>query len=155
MSFSTGVWAQALNPCDLNADGVVNGLDVTLAINMALGSTPCTAKVEGPDVCTVITVQRVVNALLGQTCIVYNNHAAILTWTASSTTNVTYNVYRSASTSGPFTTPLNTSPITTTTYTDTTVQAGQTYYYVVTAIATSGGFQSADSNTAQGTIPSP
>jgi fibronectin type 3 domain-containing protein len=42
-----------------------------------------------------------------------------------------------------------------TTYTDTTVQAGQTYYYVATAVA-SNGTESADSSPpVQATIPSP
>jgi hypothetical protein len=150
--FSPSVWAQ--NACDLNGDGSVTAADVTVAINMALGTTPCTANIEGPGTCTVITVQRVVNASLGQPCSVYNGHAAILTWTASTTPNATYNVYRATSSSGPFTTPVNTSPITGTTFTDTTVQAGQTYFYVATAV--SGGVESADSGPpVQATIPTP
>lgn len=152
LGFSPSVWAQ--NACDLNGDGSVTSADVTIAINMALGATPCTANIEGPNTCTVVTVQRVVNASLGQPCSVYNAHAAILSWTASTTPNVTYNVYRATSSSGPFTTLVNTSPITGTTFTDTTVQAGQTYYYVATAV--SGGVESADSSPAvQATIPSP
>lgn len=150
--FSPSVWAQ--NACDLNGDGSVTAADVTVAINMALGTTPCTANIEGPNTCTVITVQRVVNASLGQPCSVYNAHAAILSWTASTTPNATYNVYRATSSSGPFTTPVNTSAITGTTFTDTTVQAGQTYYYVATAV--SGGVESADSGPpVQATIPTP
>jgi fibronectin type 3 domain-containing protein len=77
-----------------------------------------------------------------------------LSWTASTTPNVTYNVYRATAATGPFTTPLNSSPITGTTYTDTTVQAGQTYYYVATAVA--NGIESADSSPpVPATIPSP
>ena len=121
---------------------------------MALGTAPCTANVEGSGTCTVITVQRVFDSYNGQACVVYNAHAANLRWTASTTPNVTYNVYRATSSSGPFTTPLNTSPISGTTYIDTSVQAGQTYYYVATAVA-SDGTQSADSSPAQATIPSP
>jgi hypothetical protein len=143
------------SPCDLNGDGVINSADVTLAINMALGTSPCAANVEGPNTCTVITVQRVFNSYNGQPCVVYNAHAATLSWTASTTPNVTYNVFRATSSSGPFTTPLNTSPITGTTFKDTSVQAGQTYYYVATAVA-SDGTQSADSSPpVQATIPSP
>ena len=40
-------------PCDLNQDGVVNSADVTLAVNMALGTNTCSANVEGPNTCTV------------------------------------------------------------------------------------------------------
>jgi len=152
LGFSPSLWAQ--NACDLNRDGSVTSADVTVAINMALGTSPCTANIEGPNTCTVITVQRVVNASLGQPCTVYNGHAAILSWTASTTPDATYNVYRATSSSGPFTTPVNTSPITGTTFTDTTVQAGQTYYYVATAV--SGGVESADSGPpVQATIPTP
>jgi hypothetical protein len=140
-------------PCDLNQDGVINGADVTLGVNMSLGTTTCTASIEGPNICTVITVQRVVNASLGQTCITYNTHGVILNWTASSGPNVTYNVYRGSASTGPFS-QLNSTAISALTYADTSVQAGQTYYYVLTAVSASG--QSAYSSPAvQATIPNP
>lgn len=154
---SLGILPSALaqSACAVSTGGATpTTADVTAAISMALGTAPCTANIEGPNTCTVITVQRVINASLGQLCSVYNAHAAVLTWTASTTPNVTYNIYRATSSSGPFTTPLNSSPITLTTYTDTTVQAGQTYYYVATAVA--NGTESVDSNPpVQATIPSP
>jgi fibronectin type 3 domain-containing protein len=49
---------------------------------------------------------------------------------------------------------LNSSLAATTTYIDTTVQAGQTYYYVVTAVDSSN-VESAYSNQASATIPTP
>ncbi len=55
--------------CDLNFDGVVSVLDVQLAVNMSLGTTPCTANINGPGVCAVTTIQRVVNAALGGPCV--------------------------------------------------------------------------------------
>ena len=153
IGFAPSVWAQ--NACDLNLSGSVDNTDVMIAINMALGTIPCVANVEGPLTCTVITVQRVINASQGQACSVYNGHAAILSWTASTTPGVTYKVYRAASSAGPFTTPVNSLPITGTTFTDTTVVAGQTYYYVATAVS-SGGTESAFSSPpVQATIPSP
>ena len=154
IGFSASVWAQ--NPCAIaTGSAVPTAADITAATNMALGTIPCTANIEGPNKCTVITVQRVTNASLGQPCSVYNAHAANLSWTASTTPNVTYNVYRAAASTGPFTTPLNSSPITGTTYVDTTVQAGQTYYYVVTAVASNGAQSAISSPPVQGTIPSP
>lgn len=154
LSFSSLLWAQT-SPCALTGDEAVSLADLQAAVNMALGTAPCTANIEGPNTCTVITIQRVFNAYSGQPCVVYNAHAANLSWTASATPNVTYNVYRASASAGPFTTPLNASPITGTTYSDTTVQAGQTYYYVATAVA-SDGSQSADSSPpVQATIPSP
>ena len=153
LGFSASGWAQS--SCAIVSGGAIaTTADVTAATNMALGTTPCTVSIEGPNTCTVITVQRVINASLGQPCSVYNAHAANLSWTASSTPDATYNVYRAAASTGPFTTPLNSSPITGITYVDTTVQAGQTYYYVVTAVA--NGTESAFSSpSVQGTIPSP
>ena len=55
--------------CDLNNDGVNNVLDAELAVSMNLGSIPCTANINGPGVCAVTTVQRVVNAALGGACV--------------------------------------------------------------------------------------
>ena len=151
---SGGSGTGTFSPCDLNQDGVVNSTDVTLAVNMALGTAACTANVEGSDVCTVITVQRVVNASEGQTCITFNSHSATLTWTASVSSNVAgYDVFRSTTSGGPYT-QINSSLITSTTYTDNAVQAGQTYYYVLTAVSTSG-VQSTYSTQVSGTIPIP
>ena len=83
-------------------------------------------------------------------------HDVILTWGASTTPGVVgYNVYRGTTSGGPYPTELNSSPINGTTYTDATVQAGQTYYYVVTAVASNGVTQSADSNQVSATVPSP
>lgn len=63
-----------------------------------------------------------------------------------------YNVYRS-NTSGMYgSTPINTGLITTTTYTDTTVMRGQTYFYVVTAIA-SDKLESDKSNEVMVSLP--
>lgn len=88
--------------------------------------------------CTVVTVQRVINASEGQACVTYNTHATTLNWVASSSLNVAgYNIYRGITTGGPYT-KVNSSLITGTNYTDASVQAGQTYYYVATTVDTSG-----------------
>lgn len=78
--------------------------------------------------------------------------SATLSWIASSTPGVTgYNVYR-ATTSGGYTTPSNPTPISGTQFTDSTVQPGQTYYYVVNAI-NAAGVESPYSNEVSGTTP--
>jgi hypothetical protein len=80
-----------------------------------------------------------------------SSHSVELSWTASPTSGVAYDIFR-ANTSGGFgTTPLNPSPIAGTTYTDTTVASGQTYFYVATAVDSQGS--SADSNEVSVTIP--
>ena len=141
--------------CDLNRDGVVNNADVTLAVNMALGTASCSANVEGAGICTVVTVQRVINASQGQTCITYNGHAATITWVASSSQNVAgYNVYRGTTSGGPYTKLTTSGLVTGTTYKDSSVQPGQTYYYVVTAVDVSSN-ESGYSNQTAAVIPVP
>ena len=77
------------------------------------------------------------------------NQQISLAWTAS-TGATSYNVKRAATNGGPYTTvasPAGTS------YNDTTVTNGTTYYYVVTAVSASG--ESANSNQASATPSAP
>ena len=145
-----------ISPCDLNQDGVVNSADVTLAVNMAVGTQPCTANLEGPNTCSVITVQRVVNASQGQVCITYSTHATTLNWNASTSPNVSYyNVYRGSVSGGPYNAVGSTTPSSgQTTYKDSAVQAGQTYYYVVTTVDVNSN-ESNFSNEVMSAIPTP
>jgi hypothetical protein len=83
-------------------------------------------------------------------------HDVILSWSDSPTSGVIgYNVYRGTTSGGESSTPLNSSPIAGPTYADENVQAGQTYYYFVTAVVSNGISQSAPSNEASATVPSP
>jgi hypothetical protein len=141
------------SPCDLNKDGVTSVVDVQLAINMDLGLLTCTANIAGLAVCNVVVVQRIVNAALGGACVV--NHFVSLTWTASTSPNISgYNIYRSNTTGGPYTKVTTSSLVSGTSYTDNNATAGQTYYYVATAVDTRGA-ESAYSNEAPATVPSP
>jgi hypothetical protein len=79
------------------------------------------------------------------------SHSITLTWTASTSTVSGYNVYRSSVSGGPYT-KLNSSTIAATTYMDSTVKAGQTYYYVVTSVDTSG-VESANSAEVSAIVP--
>ncbi len=63
-------------------------------------------------------------------------HSVAMTWNASSGASG-YNVYRSTSSGGSYT-KLTSSLDTGTSYTDSSVNAGTTYYYVVTAVGSSG-----------------
>jgi hypothetical protein len=59
------------SPCDLNADGLVNVVDVQLSVNRALGLAACTVgDIDGNGLCNVIDVQRIVVAVLGGNCTV-------------------------------------------------------------------------------------
>jgi fibronectin type 3 domain-containing protein len=82
-------------------------------------------------------------------------HDVMLSWTASASSGVAgYNIYRGTTSGGESSTALNSTPVTGDTYTDENVTAGATYYYVVMAVS-SGGVQSAASNEADATVPSP
>ena len=82
------------------------------------------------------------------------SHLVDLSWTASTSTVVGYNIYRGTVSGGPYTVKLNATPVSGTSYTDTAVVAGQAYYYVVTAVDSSG-VESVYSNQASATIPTP
>jgi hypothetical protein len=154
--FSSSAGAQTGNACDLNQDGQVNIVDVQLATNMALGLVPCTATVYAAGVCNLVVVQRVTNTALGAACVtgIPAGHSVSLNWVASTSANVKgYYIYRAATAGGPYT-KLNVSLAAGTSYTDTTVQAGQTYYYVATAVDTNNQ-ESAYSTEVPATIPTP
>ncbi len=59
----------ASSPCDVNKDGVTNVADVQMGVNMSLGTIPCTLSLTGTGTCSVIDVQRIVNAALGGACV--------------------------------------------------------------------------------------
>jgi hypothetical protein len=79
------------------------------------------------------------------------SHSVTLTWTASTSTVSGYNVYRSSVSGGPYT-KLNSSLIASTTYVDSAVTSGQTYYYVVTSVDSSN-VESANSAEVSANIP--
>jgi len=152
-----GQFAWSQNACDLSRDGAVNVVDVQLAINMTLGLVSCTANINGSGVCNISTVQRVINAVLGQACVTdvgASPHSVTLSWAPSTSAGVSgYHVYRAVTSGGPYT-KVNSALIVGTSYLDTTVRAGQTYYYVATALD-AGNNESAFSNQAQAAVPSP
>ena len=151
---NTMFFLQAANACDLNNDGTVNNSDVDLATNMSLGLSACTAAILGAGVCNVMVVQRIINASMGGACVTGSSHTVSLSWVASTSPNVAgYSVYRGTTSGGPYT-KLNSSLATGTSFVDGAVQAGQTYYYVVTAVDTSNN-SSVYSNVAQAVVPSP
>ncbi|MGC2531172.1 MAG: choice-of-anchor D domain-containing protein, partial [Candidatus Acidiferrum sp.] len=109
--------------------GSVNG---SIAIASNASGSPATVSVSGTGVAPV-------------------QHSVTLTWNASTSTVAGYNVYRSTVTGGPYT-KINSSLISVLTYTDSTVQSGITYFYVATAVDSSGN-ESVDSNEVSAPIP--
>lgn len=80
-------------------------------------------------------------------------HVVKLQWAPSSTANVTYNVFRGTSQGGEGPTPINSSPVIATSYTDTNVAGGQTYFYDVKAVNSDGS--SGPSTEVQINVPTP
>ena len=78
-------------------------------------------------------------------------HLISLAWQPSSSPVVGYNVYRGTESGGPYS-RLNSSPLSSHTYTDDAVQSGLTYYYVLRAVS-SNLTESAASNQAVATVP--
>jgi len=79
-------------------------------------------------------------------------HSVTLNWNASSSSNVVgYNIYRSSQSAGPYA-KINSVLDPSTTEVDSNVQTGSTYYYVVTAVDSSGR-ESGYSNQVRAVIP--
>jgi hypothetical protein len=78
-------------------------------------------------------------------------HTVALSWDASTSSVVGYNVYRGTQSGGPYQ-KLTSSPQPETTYTDSSVLTGTTYYYVATAVD-SRNVESTYSNQAQAAVP--
>jgi hypothetical protein len=80
-------------------------------------------------------------------------HSVSLSWSPSSSPGISsYKVYRGNVSGGPYS--LLTSGVSSTSYTDTNVQSGTTYYYVTTAVDSSAA-ESSYSNETQAVIPMP
>lgn len=79
------------------------------------------------------------------------SHSVDLSWSASTSTVAGYYIYRGTVSGGPYT-RLNTTTLTLTSYTDSTVQNATTYYYVTTSVD-SNGVESVNSNEASAVIP--
>jgi len=78
-------------------------------------------------------------------------HSVQLSWKASTSAVAGYNVYRRDA-SGPV--KINSKPVAGTSYVDSLVQPGQTYYYVTKAVSPAGT-ESGPSNEVQAVVPSP
>jgi hypothetical protein len=78
-------------------------------------------------------------------------HSVNLNWNPSTSQVTGYNVYRGSAAGGPYA-KLNSTPDPSTAYTDSTVTSAHTYYYVTTAV-NSSGTESSYSNQVQVAVP--
>ncbi len=122
-----------------NVSGVSSGLILTPGQTATLTATfsPSTA---GGATGSVSVASNATNSpdaitLLG-TGVAAVSHSVSLSWSPSTSTVMGYNTYTSSVSGGPYT-KLTTAPVSTSSYTDSNVVAGQTYYFVVTAVNSS------------------
>ena len=133
------------------AAGTILGPDQSTTLRVAFA--PASAGSVNGDV--AVTSNAATSAMmisLSGTAVQSVAHSVALAWDASKSSGVVgYNVYRATVSGGPYT-KLTPSAISETQYTDTTVEAGHIYYYVVTSVD-SNGVQSSYSNQVSVTIP--
>jgi hypothetical protein len=80
-----------------------------------------------------------------------SGHVVDLSWEASTSQVIGYNVYRGINSGGPYA-RINSSPEAGTVYADSSVQTGTKYYYVVTSVNNKGQ-ESSYSNQASASVP--
>lgn len=143
-----------------NAEFGVSGLP--LPVNLAAGQsaafsltfTPqASGAASGTITLTTNASNAPITASVNGTGVAAPQHSVSLAWSASTSTVTGYNVYRGTVSGGPYTV-ITTAPDPSTSFTDSAVQAGQTYFYVVTAVDSAGN-ESVDSNQAQAAVPTP
>jgi len=127
-------------------------LTPTQSITLVVQFSPTTA-VSVPGSITVVSNATGSPATipLSGTGVAPVQHSVSLTWNASISTVSGYNVYRSTVSGGSYT-KINSSLVAILSYTDSTVQNGATYYYVTTAVDSTGG-ESTFSNEVSAPIP--
>ena len=130
----------SFSPATLPAPGSGSSTMTILVSTTREGAYPITVTATGGGIYQTATVNLTVMAQV------------TLTWTASQSPGIAgYNVYRSATSGGPYA-KINSSLDPTTTYNDLAVQDGATYYYVTTAVNNQGQ-ESSYSNQSFATVP--
>jgi len=130
----------SFNPATLPAPGSGTSI-MTITVGTTLqGTYPITVTATGGGIHQTATVNLTVTAQV------------MLSWTASQSPGIAgYNIYRGTTSGGPYT-KINSSLDPNTTYNDTAVQDGVTYYYVTTAVDNQGE-ESSYSNESSAGVP--
>jgi Abnormal spindle-like microcephaly-assoc'd, ASPM-SPD-2-Hydin len=121
----------------------VNVIFAPAAVGNAIGSLPITSNATGSP--TIVS--------LSGSGVEPVSYSAVLKWTESSSSVVGYCVYRGTTSGGPYV-QIDPSMDLTTSFTDTNVEAGKKYYYVLTSI-NSSGVESKYSSEVSAAIPAP
>ena len=152
---SVTVSSASLSSGEFSLTGI--SLPVTIAVGQSVPVTMTFSPQASGSASGVLSVASNASNTATQTLsgvgVAPTQHSVSLSWTDTGSGIAGYNVYRGNSAGGPFT-QINSGLDATPAYNDTSVAAGQTYYYVATAVNESGA-ESAYSNEVEGAVPSP
>jgi hypothetical protein len=123
------------------------------AIVTAIFAPAATGSVTGSVTITSDAANSPATISLSGSGVQVDSHSVTLSWTASLAPAIAYQIYRAATSGGPYNL-LNSAPVASTYFLDLSIEPGQTYYYVVTAVD-SGGTESTYSDEVSGVIPTP
>ena len=158
---NTGNSSVSISQCTVSGTGTpfsISGL--TTPLNLAAGQSTTFTMIFAPTSSGTLTdtLNVVSNATNSPLAIALSgtgaqaaSHSVSLTWNASSSPVAGYYIYRGTQLGGPYT-KLNTTSLAGLTYTDGAVQSGQTYFYVVSAVDSSG-LESVYSNEVSAAVP--
>ncbi|MGI9102744.1 MAG: beta strand repeat-containing protein [Terriglobales bacterium] len=160
--YNTGNQSVTVSGATISGSGAFSAdttvLPVTLPVNssqqVTMAFTPLSVATFGGTI-TFNTTSSGVSASVsvGGNGVIASAHTVSLSWSASTSTVLGYNVYRSTSQNFGFQ-KINGSAVSFTSFTDNSVASGQTYYYKVTAVG-SGALESGFSNLVIASIPNP
>ena len=158
---ATGAAVTISSATSTNPEFTISGLSLpaVLAAGQSLPyKVTFTPQASGSASATLTFVSNASNSPIHQTAtgngLSAPQHSVSLSWSASGSQGVVgYNVYRGNISGGPYS-QVNTSLDANTNYTDNQVVAGQTYYYVATAVD-GNGVESGYSNQTKAVIPTP
>ena len=137
-----------------NAGGVSSGLILTPGQTAILTATFAPASA-GSAKGSISVASNATNSpdsiTLSGTGVAAVAHSVTLSWSPSVSVVTGYNTYSSQTSGGPYTKLTNT-PVATTSYIDSNVQAGKTYYFVVTSVD-AGNLESVFSKEVSALVP--
>ena len=158
---NTGSSAVSITQDTVTGSGFTVGITTPLtlnggqSVNVPVVFTPGTSGTVNGSLAFTSNGKPLISVGLSGTGLAALAHSVDVTWAASTSTPLQgYNVYRSTVSGGPYSKLSATLSPTTLVYTDTTPVSGKQYFYVVTALNTSGAESSASSEVAV-TIPVP
>jgi Abnormal spindle-like microcephaly-assoc'd, ASPM-SPD-2-Hydin len=145
------VTAASVNSSEFSLTGLSFPVTITAGNSVSFKATFAPQSTGAASANFTFNAASQVTQSLAGTGMAGTSHSVGLSWEASSSRVEGYNVYRGTASTGPYS-KLDSTLDTHTSYTDSTVQSGKTYFYVTTAVGTDG-IESGYSNQVEATIP--